>query len=104
MGIDIYYYSTHVKPNEKDYIWTIDELSFLHLSDIIDLYEKRTGKFVDEYGELELPPSAITPLLDCISEIIEKETDSAKHKTINKLKDIIVLADEKGRGLGFYGD
>ena len=74
------------------------------LSECNDLYEKRTGKYIDEYGDLELPKGAITPLHDCVSEIIEKESDRVKLKTIRKFRDILALAISKYRGIGFYGD
>lgn len=104
MGIDIYCYSTDANPDVEDYLWTIDDICFSHLTACLEIYKKRTGTLIDEYGDTELPPGTISPLFDCVAEIIEKETNRATLTTLKKLREILVLAMTRERGVGFYGD
>jgi hypothetical protein len=104
MGIEIYYYCQNANPKKEDYIWTIDETSYSHLANVIDLYEKRTGKLIDEYGDIELPANTIAPLMSCVNEAIEKESDQSKLATLQKMAQTLNSAIKFNRGIGFYGD
>ncbi len=104
MSIDIYYYSSPSNLKAEDFIKTFDEVSFTHLSECNELYEKRTGKFIDEYGDLRLPKGTITPLHNCVSEIFEREKDHKKLSTLKIFREILISAIEQERGLCFYGD
>ncbi len=104
MGIEIYYYNKHSNPNDADCIWSIDDISLIHLAECNELYKKRTGKFIDEYGDLELPKGTITPLCECVLEIIEKEMDQKKLETLKRFRDLLRGAIKNDMGLAFYGD
>ncbi|WDP90232.1 MAG: hypothetical protein HUN04_11205 [Desulfobacter sp.] len=104
MGIEIFYYSKQTNPTEEDYIWSINDLSLVHLAECNDLYKQRTGKFIDEYGDLKLPKGTISPLYECVLEILEKEKDLNKLRTLIEFRDILTGAITNDKGLVFYGD
>lgn len=96
MGIDIY-----KDRNGSEFIWSIDDSTFDELRTSFDILERRIGKAMDEYSDIAFPANTLKPLIDSVNEALK---DDRNNKSLVKMREIILDAENKQHGLYFFGD
>ena len=104
MGIGIYKYTGSSSPRNDNFLWAMSDKEYQHLQNCIEIFERRTGRIIDEYGDIEFPKGTLMPLKESIEEAIRNEDSKDKLSSLKRLHNTVKTAIQEDTGLGFFGD
>ncbi len=80
-------------------LFSIDDLAYSKLEPAFNLYENKTGLYIDPYGHKKLS-SGFEPLIKSINEVTTKENE----KLFNEIINLLCKAESNNYGVIFVGD
>ena len=104
MGIHIYKFIDNSTPNDENFLWCITDKEYFQLEKCFSIFNRRTGKFFDEYGDLDFPKGTLGPLKESVEEAMHNENNQGILKALKKFHSTVTQAIQEDTGLGFYGD
>lgn len=98
MALDV-----HVLVNGQlqEHLFSIDDEAYALLSPGLALFKKRTGLFLDPYGDTKFS-SGLGPLIQSIEE--SRQAAGASQKSVAMLVAVLKAAESNGDSIVFVGD